>query len=298
MKTILSNLDSKKVKQLTKSKKGKCLFVCAFLIIGCLLLFRPQWVLKVNGQAVTTEEYTFFQEMYPLLSEKELEAQIVEDKVQLQEAKKLNIEVIDDHKTLMEELEKTNKENEEKIENQEVVYGLREYDPETFYAYSLSNTINKLKETMRKEITNKSVENYYERNPEQFKSVDSKEIYQIQAPKETLEALMQSELNLEQLDSIEGVSYKAMPINESTMRDWIKYRNEEIDSVMELPAKSWSTIFGSENKDWVYYCRETKEGQLQPLTDVEESIRIQLEKNYYQKQLKKWVEQAKIERKE
>ncbi|MGM0213903.1 hypothetical protein [Enterococcus sp. AZ109] len=298
MKNMFSKLDSKKFKQWMTSKKGKCIFVGTFLIIGCLLFFRPQWVLKVNGQAITTEEYTFFQEMYPLLSEEELQARIVEDKVQLQEAKKLKLEVVDNHKTLMKELETINKENKEKIKNQEVVYGLREYDPETFYAYSLSNTINKVKETMRKEITNKSVKNYYEENEEQFKSVDSKEIYQIQAPKETLETLMQSELNLEQLDSIEGVAYKAMPINESTMRDWIKYRNEELGSVMDLSAKSWSTIFSSETKDWVYYCTETKEGELQPLTDVEESIRIQLEKDYYQAQLTKWVQGAKIERKE
>lgn len=289
----------KLVRQGERTKRYLFLLVAGIgivLVIG-VIFFRAQWVLKVNDQIVTKKEYAFYQKMHPRLNELELQEQIVEDKVQLQQAEKLGVEGIASYKQLTKELKKINKENEKKLRKGQVIYGLKEYDLESFYTYSLSNTINKLKEKMRKEITDQAIKRYYEAHIEQFRTVDTKKLYRIRGPKQQLLALTNKEFSMEAVDSIEDLIVEEAALNENSLRDWMKYREEELSDVVTLKAKSWSELFGTEAEAWGYYCVDTQEGTIQPLAAVEESIKIQLEKENYQRQLKEWVETAQVERK-
>lgn len=283
------------------SNKKKTVWLIAgslgIILLISFIFFRSQWVLKINDQVVTEEEYTFYQKMNPRLNEQALQAQIIEDKVQLQQANKLGIPGIETYKQLSKELKKTNEENEKKIEAGQVIYGLKKYDEESFYSYSLSNTVNKIKEKMREEISDSAIENYYEEHTEQFRTVDTKKLYRVQASKQELQGLTEKDLDVEQAKSAADLIIEETTLSETTLRDWIKYREDEFSSVATLKAKSWSELFGREDKTWGYYCVDTQEGTIPPLESVAESIKIQLEKENYQKQLEKWVEEAEVERK-
>lgn len=290
----------KKIWNQGKPVKRRVLLISSGLGIVLLLgfaFFPAQWVLKVNDQVVTETEYAFYQTMYPRLNEQELQTQIVEDKVQLQQAEKLGMEGITTYKQLTKELKRINKENEKKIQSGQVVYGLKEYDLENFYTYSLSNTINKLKENMREEISDQAVKNYYEAHTEQFRTIDAKRLYRIRGSKQKLQALINREFSLEEVELIDELIIEETTLNENSLRDWIKYREDELSDVATLKSESWSELFGTETEAWGYYCVDTQEGTLQPLTSVEERIKIQLEKENYQQQLEEWVEKAQVERK-
>lgn len=290
----------KKIWNQGKPVKRRVLLISSGLGIVLLLgfaFFPAQWVLKVNDQVVTETEYAFYQKMYPRLNEQELQTQIVEDKVQLQQAEKLGMEGITTYKQLTKELKRINKENEKKIQSGQVVYGLKEYDLENFYTYSLSNTINKLKGNMRKEISDQAVKNYYEAHAEQFRTIDTKRFYRIRGSKQELQALINREFSLEEVELIGELIIEEATLNENSLRDWIKYREDELSDVATLKSESWSELFGTETEAWGYYCVDTQEGTLQTLTSVEERIKIQLEKENYQRQLEEWVETAQVERK-
>lgn len=287
------------VSQKIKSKRNVVLLLGSLgivLLIG-VAFFREPWVLKVNDQAITEEEYAFYQKINPRLNEHELQKQIVEDKVQLQQAEKLGIKGAATYKQLTQELKKVNKENEKKLQKGQVVYGLKKYDLESFYPYSLSNTINKLKEKMRKDISDQAVKKYYQAHSEQFRTIDTKKLYRIRGPKQTLQALTAKEFSMDEIGSAKDVMVEETTLNEQSLRDWIKYREDELSDVVTLKAKTWSELFGTEAEAWGYYCMDSQGGTIQPLASVEESIRIQLEKENYQKQVKKWVEAARVERK-
>lgn len=290
----------KKIWRQGKPVKRRVLLLSSGLGIVLLLgfaFFPAQRVLKVNDQVVTETEYAFYQTMYPRLNEQELQTQIVEDKVQLQQAERLGMEGITTYKQLTKELKRINKENEKKIQSGQVVYGLKEYDLENFYTYSLSNTINKLKGNMRKEISDQAVKNYYEAHAEQFRTIDTKRFYRIRGSKQELLTLINREFSLEEVELIDELIIEETTLNENSLRDWIKYREDELSDVATLKSESWSELFGTETEAWGYYCVETQEGTLQPLTSVEERIKIQLEKENYQRQLEEWVETAQVERK-
>lgn len=144
---LTKNLPLAKLKQIIIKNKKLCLLLLAVLICVIFLVWRSnQWVMKVNDQKIRQEEYAFYQKINPNLKEDDLQKQIIEDKVQLQQAKKMKIETIDDYAELVKEMKKVNQENEKKIQKKQVIYGLRKYSEETFYDYSLSNVINQLKE--------------------------------------------------------------------------------------------------------------------------------------------------------
>lgn len=90
-------------------KHQKKLIIVIILVVGLLGVawwHNSQWVMKVNGQKISNEEYAFYQKVYPSLEEKKLKQQIVEDKVQLQQAKKRKLDTIDDYPALVKEMKK------------------------------------------------------------------------------------------------------------------------------------------------------------------------------------------------
>lgn len=278
-------------------KYYKILLAVIILLICGLVWWNNQWVMKINGQKISEDEYGFYQKIYPGLDEKDLEKQIVEDKVQLQQAKKLGFEAVDNYKELIKNTQKINQENQNKVKKNQVVYGLLKYDEKTYYAYALSNSINDIKKTYQKAITDKKVKKYYNKYFEKFREVENKEFYRLRGDEKKLKSLIAANRMPEQLEATEGLDIEKVQLKESTMRDWLKYYDEEIRDIVPQAAQTWSAIYGDGKKKRCYYCISTKEGPIQPLEDVSESIRIQLEKDYYQNQLKKWVNEAKIDRK-
>ncbi|MGG5370350.1 peptidyl-prolyl cis-trans isomerase [Enterococcus sp. AZ196] len=297
MKKWLNKFDWDKWIPLIK-KHQKKLIIVIILVVGLLGVawwHNSQWVMKVNGQKISNEEYAFYQKVYPSLEEKKLKQQIVEDKVQLQQAKKRKLDTIDDYPALVKEMKKRNKEQEKKVKNKQVIYGLRNYTEETFYVYTLSITVNELKKQTTNDVSDKQVKEYYNNSKEEFKTIHSKELYRIRANQEKLTQLKQKKITEEQLSENPDCIYEKISLNESNLRDWIKYRNEEVTTVNELKAGTWSEIFKGSKDSLIYYCISDEAGNIQPISDVKEKIKIKLEKKKYQESLKKWVEQAKVD---
>jgi len=281
-----------------KEKIKKPVFI---LLVGLILLMagliwrNSHWVMKVNDQKISETEYTFYQKLYPRLDEKALEKQIVEDRVQLQQAKKQKIETIPDYKTLQKKLKTVNQENERKIKKKQVVYGLRTYDEVSFYRYSLSNTINELEKIAAKDITPKMMRSYYDKHQSEFKEIDAKELYRVFGKKSTLEQLRKEDTTQEQLTTHSGVTSEQVTLNETTLRDWIKYREDDLSAVNDLSIGEWSVTFDNADKSWSYYCLSSKAGEVQSFEVVKEKIALRLEKEHYQANVKKWVKQAEVE---
>lgn len=295
---LTKNLPLTKLKQIIIKNKKLCLLLLAVLICVIFLVWRSnQWVMKVNDQKIGQEEYAFYQKINPNLKEDDLQKQIIEDKVQLQQAKKMKIETIDDYAELVKEMKKVNQENEKKIQKKQVIYGLRKYSEETFYDYSLSNVINQLKEKKGKRISAKAVKSYYNKNKKDFKAIDSKELYRVQSSKAMIEELASKPIDLTQIEGDTNVNYEKVVLNESELRNWLKYRDDELQVVDTLKPNTWSTVFGDKSRAWSYYCLSSQEGTILPLAEVQESIKIKLEKEQYQAEVKKWTQQADVESK-
>lgn len=272
-------------------------FALVIVLFGIAGWRNSQWVMKVNGQKISKEEYEFYQKVYPNLTEEKLENRIVEDKVQLQQAKKRKIETIDDYSSIAKQMKKKNQEQEEKIKNKEVVYGLRSYDENSFYAYSLSISINELAKKTASNISDRQVKNYYNSHKKDFIAINSKELYRIQTTRKNLIQLKKGKFTEEQAAETPDCTYEKITLDESNLRDWIKYRNEELGSINELKSGTWSEVFERSQRAVGYYCISNEAGTIQPLSVVKEKIRIKLEKEKYQKNLKKWIEQAKVQSK-
>ncbi|GCF93800.1 hypothetical protein NRIC_16910 [Enterococcus florum] len=269
--------------------------VVLLLCLAGFLWWNNQWVMRVNGQKISKEEYVFYQKVYPQLEKKELQEQIVEDKVQLEQAKKAGFEVVDSYQAVVKQMEKTNQKNQKKIKKKQVVYGLREYDEATYYAYTLSNSISDLKKSCQQEVTDKDVKTFYKDYPEAFREVENKELYRVCGDEKQLKELIAVKGTTDQLEGDKGIKLEKVQLKESTMRDWLKYYDEEIQEIVQLKAQTWSSVYGEGKNARSYYCISTNKGPIQPLEAVSETIRIQLEKENYQKHLEKWVDAAKVE---
>lgn len=271
--------------------------------VGILLLLLSfvwwdnHWVMKINGQKISEDEYVFYQKLYPRLDKKGLETQIVEEKVQLQQAKKQKFDVVDNYKTLVKKTKEINQKNQKKSIEKQVIYGLKKYDEQTYYAYTLRNSINELKKIYQKDITDKNIKTFYETYLEGFREVENKDLYRVEGDKNTLQNLISANSREERIEAAEAITFEKVQLTESNMRDWLKYYDEEIYDVIPQPAGTWSAIYGNGNKKRCYYCIRTKKGPIQPIEKVSESIRIQLEKENYREYVKKWVKEAKVVRK-
>ncbi|MGO3604346.1 MAG: hypothetical protein ACTIOK_13085 [Enterococcus malodoratus] len=270
------------------------LFGVILLILG-LSWWNSQWIMKINGQKMTEAEYSFYQKSNPRLSEKALQQKIVEEKVQLQQAEKQKINVILDYKSLKRELDKINQENEQKIKENQVVYGLRKYDERTFYRYSLSLAINELEKKEAQEITTRMARSYYKKHQSEFKEINAKELYRVSGKQTTIEQLRKEAVTQEQLTERSDVDAESVSLNETTLRDWIKYREVELSVVNDLKTGNWSGMFENADKSWSYYCLSDQAGELQSFETVKEKIVLKLEKDHYQAKVKKWVKQAEVE---
>lgn len=281
-----------------KIKNNKLLIILlagALLLIAGLIWWNNQWVMKVNGQRISKEEYAFYQKINPRLNEHDLQKKIVEEKVQLQQAEKQKIETILDYQTLKREMKQVNQDNEQKIKEHQVVYGLRKYDESSFYRYSYRTTINALEKKSIKKSTDKKLREYYQEHQSDFKEVDAKELYRVFGKQQTLEQLSKEAVSQEQLMTNSEITFERVALNERSLREWIKYREEELTEINDLSAGQWSGLFEKADKTWRYYCFSNKTGETQSFETVKEKITLHLEKEQYQAIVKKWVKQAKVE---
>lgn len=280
----------------TRWKQYRRVLLVGILLLSCgFIWWDNQWVLKINGQKITETEYAFYRKSNPKLDKPELQQKIIEEKVQLQQAEKQGIQTINDYKTLIRETKKINQENEEKIKKQQVVYGLRKYDDTAFYQYSFSTAITALEKKTTREITNKMILNYYEKHQAEFKEIDAKELYRVAGEQATIKQLREGPMTQEQLRTQKKVVIEPVFLNETTLRDWIKYRENELSVVNDLAVGAWSELFENASGSWSYYCLSNQEGKVQSFDTVKERITLRLEKEHYQAKVKKWVKQAQVE---
>lgn len=281
--------------------KDKLKIPIILLMGGVILLFtgwnwrESQWVMKINNQKVSKAEYSFYQKTNSRLSKTALQKKIVEEKVQLQQAEKYGIDTILDYKTMQHEMKKINQENEQKIQANQVVYGLKKYDEASFYRYTLSITITELEKNSAKNISDKKLRSYYKKHQSEFKAIDEKELYRVSGEKKVLEHLNEEGLTQEQVAAYSDVTLASVRLNESTLRDWMKYREDELSGVNDLMEGEWSDLFENMNQSWRYYCLSNQAGEVQSFDTVKEKIVLRLEKEEYQATVKHWVKQAEVE---
>jgi hypothetical protein len=67
---------------------------------------------------------------------------------------------------------------------------LKKYDEQTYYAYTLRNSINELKKIYQKDIMDKNIKTFYETYLEGFREVENKDLYRVEGDKNTLQNLI------------------------------------------------------------------------------------------------------------
>ena len=273
-----------------------------FILVGVVLMlvgfswWNNQWVMKINGQKISKEEYVFYQKNNALLNKQKLQNKIIEDKVQLQQAEKLGIETINDYPALQREMDKVNQANEKKIKKGQVVYGLRKYDETSLYSYSLSNMIIKLKKKTVN-IEERQLKDYYQEHQTEFKTIESKELFRVSGKKAVIERLRARSTTEEELAATSGITFKKVTLDEASLRDWIKYHEKEVSNVDRLQPGAWSALFNDTKNSWSYFCVSNQECETKPFDEVKHQISLRLEKQQYQANVNKWVKQSKVESK-
>lgn len=273
-----------------------------FILAGIVLMlvgfswWNNQWVMKINGQKISEEEYVFYQKNNALLNKQKLQNKIIEDKVQLQQAEKLGIETIKDYPALQREMDKVNQANEKKIKKGQVVYGLRKYDETSLYSYSLNNVIIKLKKKTVK-IKERQLKDYYQEHQTEFKTIESKELFRVSGKKAVIERLRARSTTEEELAATSGITFKKVTLDEASLRDWIKYHEKEVSNVDGLQQGAWSALFNDTKNSWSYFCVSNQESETKTFDEVKHQISLRLEKQQYQANVNKWIKQAKVESK-
>jgi hypothetical protein len=97
--------------------------------VGILLLLLSfvwwdnHWVMRINGQKISEDDYVFYQKLYPRLDKKGIRDTNRRREGPTATSKKQKFDVVDNYKTLVKKTKEINQKNQKKVEKNKLFMG-------------------------------------------------------------------------------------------------------------------------------------------------------------------------------
>ncbi len=296
-----------------------CLAAAAAVVTICLTVStgNSDVVMKVNGEAVSEEEYAFYCTHYSNRIWKLQESGksydeacrevAVQQKVEQQIFAKAGVGESFQYEELQIQMSTKNAENLEKKEQGEAVYGLLTYEFPQFYDYQYHNAQTDTKEVLAAEVFEISEEekySFYEANKEEmFKKSPEGTFYLIDAELSAAEVLNQISAagNLEEINLlIQELAESSVSISKYELREedyrMLDKTEPELTAVLRKmeKAKTFSEIQIQEDGSWIVFCDSMEAAACLPYEEAEQTVYRLLTEQAYEAYLEEQLLAAEI----
>lgn len=311
---------------------GAAVLLVAALAFGAWALFfrapQTQWVMKVNGEPVWEEEFSFLlkanrvsllsqiQEEYgeeaaageqqeALLREacKEL---VISHKVQQQLAVSLGVVDSFDFYDLQKQMEQKNADNQQAVKDGKPVYGLMKYDLQQYYSYAYSNAVLRSKELLAQgelKPGEDEIKAYYEANKEtEFARVDQFAYLLISGDKtEEVAGLIgrMEGMTREELEAFcrehPQLTLEQAEVDAESFRTLAKTSENLSNALLALEAGESSGLIDDSGSYRLLYCISRTDSGIEPLEEVRQNIENTLVDHSYNDKAIGLARQAQVE---